>query len=86
MTRVSGLPQRPVVSPKRRSSTNIVVVTPAGKGPADIGSGGLALKVLLDAPSGTSIATIISACRIDMVIRMRMVFSCEWRMSDDEAF
>jgi hypothetical protein len=57
----------------RLLSTNTVVVTPTGNGPADIGSGGL---VLLDAPSGATIATIISTCIIDVIIRPCIVFSC----------
>src|SRR6266404_187256 len=72
VTRVRGCLVRLSV---RVVSTNTVVVTPTGNGPAESGSGGLAFTVLLDAPSGASIATINSTCIVDVIIRLRIVFS-----------
>src|SRR5258705_1044813 len=59
----------------RPVSTNTVVVTPTGNGPAESGSGGLAFTVLLEAPSGASIARINNTCIVDVIIRLRIVFS-----------
>src|SRR5207247_6264274 len=59
----------------RLVSTNTVVVTPTGNGPAESGSGSLAFTVLLEAPSGASTARINSTCIVDVIIRLRIVFS-----------
>src|SRR6185295_7549478 len=56
-------------------SMKTVVATPTGNGPGNIGSSGLSLRVLLDAPNGASIATIISTCVIEVAIPLRIAFS-----------